>query len=123
LIEIISAVNDARVEQRGRSCGHRDQLIRIAYARQTSYGHAKEVNVKIIEVRQSKKFKGAWSAFEAPGVEPGFAEPDAKRKAIDYACQRFGGSSGEVHVYDATGATIERKIIIDGRGQYQKARE
>jgi hypothetical protein len=26
--------------------------------------------MKIIEVRQSKKFKGAWSAFEAPGVEP-----------------------------------------------------
>ena len=77
----------------------------------------------IIEVRQSKKFKGAWSAFEAPGVEPAFAEPDAKQKAIDYASQRFGGSSGEVHVYDATGATIERKIIIDGRGQYQKVRE
>jgi hypothetical protein len=79
--------------------------------------------MKIIEVRQSKKFKGAWSAFEAPGVEPAFAEPDAKRKAIDYASQRFGGTQGEVHVYDATGETIERKIVIDGRGQYQKVRE
>jgi hypothetical protein len=39
------------------------------------------------------------------------------------ASQRFGGSSGEVHVYDATGATIERKIVIDRRGQYQKVRE
>jgi hypothetical protein len=46
-----------------------------------------------------------------------------KEDAIDYASQRFGGSSGEVHVYDATGATIERKIVIDGRGQYQKGRE
>ena len=55
-------------------------------------------------------------SFEAPGVEPAFAEPDAKQKAIDYASQRFGGSGGEVHVYDATGSTIERKIIIDRRG-------
>jgi hypothetical protein len=46
-----------------------------------------------------------------------------KEDAIHYASQRFGGSRGEVHVYDATGKTIERKIIIDGRGQYQKARE
>jgi hypothetical protein len=74
--------------------------------------------VKIIEVRQSKKFKGAWSAFEAPGVEPAFAEPDARQKAIAYVSQRFGGSRGEVHVYDATGEIIERKIVLDGRGQY-----
>ena len=46
----------------------------------------------------SKKFKGTWIAFEALGVEPAFAEPDAKRKAIDYACQRFGGSAGEVYL-------------------------
>jgi hypothetical protein len=77
--EIIAAVNDARVEERRRFCGHRDQLIRSLARRQTSYGHAKEVNVKIIEVRQSKKFKGVWSAFEAPGVEPAFAKPDAAR--------------------------------------------
>ena len=55
--------------------------------------------MKIIEVRPSKKFKSAWVAFEAPGVEPAFAAPDAKRKAIDYACGRFGGSAGEVHIY------------------------
>jgi hypothetical protein len=46
-----------------------------------------------------------------------------KGDAIDYASQRFGGSRGEVHVYDASGEMIERKIIIDGRGQYQKAKE
>ena len=33
--------------------------------------------MKIIEVRPCKKFKGAWVAFEALGVEPAFAEPDA----------------------------------------------
>jgi hypothetical protein len=51
-------------------------------------------------------------------VEPAFAAPDAKQKAIDYACGRFGGRTGEVHVYGDDAATIERKIVIDGRGQY-----
>jgi hypothetical protein len=37
----------------------------------------------IIEIRPSKKFNGAWVAFEAPGVQPAFGVPDAKRKAID----------------------------------------
>ena len=78
--------------------------------------------MKIIEVRPSKRFKGAWTSFEAPGVEPAFSEPDAKRKAMDYASQRFGGSSGEVHVYDDAGEAIERKIVIDGRGKYQQAK-
>lgn len=73
--------------------------------------------MKIIEVRPSKKFNGAWVAFEAPGVEPAFAAPAAKQKAIDYACGRFGGAAGEVHVYGDDAATIERKIAIDGRGQ------
>jgi hypothetical protein len=63
-------------------------------------------------------FKGAWLAFKAPGVEPAFAAPDAKRKAVDYACQRFGGRTGEVHVFDAVDSAIERRIVIDGRGQY-----
>jgi len=74
----------------------------------------------IIEVRPSRKFKDAWVAFEAPGVEPAFATPDAKRKAIDYACGRFGGGAGEVHVYGDDALTFERKIAIDGRGQYRQ---
>ena len=74
----------------------------------------------IIEVRPCKKFNGAWIAFETPGVEPAFATPDAKRKAIDYACGRFGGSAGEVRVYSKDNATIERSIVIDGRGQYPR---
>jgi hypothetical protein len=72
----------------------------------------------IIEVRPSKKFKGAWVPFEAPSVEPAFAEPDAKRKVIDNACGRFVGGAGEVHVYGDDASTIERKVAIDGRGQY-----
>jgi hypothetical protein len=77
--------------------------------------------MRIIEVRPSKKFKGAWEAFEAPGVSPAFGGPSAKSDAIDYASHRFGGGTGEVHVYDAAGAAIERTIVIDGRGQYGQA--
>ena len=77
----------------------------------------------IIEVRPSKKFKCAWVSFEAPGVEPVFSGPAAKADATDYACQRFGGRAGEAHIYDDVGASIERKIVIDGSGQYTKANE
>ena len=67
---------------------------------------------RLIEVRPFKKFKGAWVAFEASGVEAAFAAPEAKRKAVNYACGRFGGSAGEVHVYGDDAATIERSIVI-----------
>jgi hypothetical protein len=70
-----------------------------------------------IEVRPSKKFKGAWVAFEAPGVEPAFPDPNGKQDAIDYARGRFAMSRGEVHVYCDDGSTVERSTIIDGRGQ------
>ena len=76
--------------------------------------------MKVIEVRPSKKFRDAWVAFEAPGVQPAFAMPDAKQKAIDYACGRFGGGAGEVHVYGDDDASIERSVVIDGRGQYPR---
>ena len=42
--------------------------------------HASDMT--IIEVLPSEKFKGAWVAFEAPGVKPAFAAPDAKRKRL-----------------------------------------
>jgi hypothetical protein len=74
--------------------------------------------MKIIEVRPSKKFKGAWEASECPGVSPAFAPPDAKESALSYTRQRFGGSAGEIHVYGETGENIVEKIAIDGRIQY-----
>ena len=74
--------------------------------------------MKIIEVRPSKEFKGAWVAFEAPGVEPTFAAPDAKERALSYARGRFGGSAGEIHVYDEAGVRIIEKIPIKGGTQY-----
>lgn len=77
--------------------------------------------MRIIEVRPTPKFGGAWLSFEREGVEPAFVEPNGKRKAIDYAKQRFGGSKGEVHVYDESGLTIGDKIAIDGHGQYCQA--
>jgi hypothetical protein len=79
--------------------------------------------MKIIEVRPSKKFKGAWEAFESPGVEPAFALPDAKAKALSYTRQRFGGCAGEIHVYDETGENIVEKISIDGGNQYGQTQQ
>ena len=76
------------------------------------------LSMTIIEVRPSRKFKGARVAFEAPGVEPAFPAPNGKQNAIDYARDRFGGNRGEIHVYGDDGSTIERRIPIDGRGQY-----
>ena len=77
--------------------------------------------MKVIEVRPCEKFKGAWVAFEAPGVEPAFPDPNGKQDAIDYARGRFGGSRGEIHVYCDDASTIERSIVIDGRGQYPQS--
>ena len=70
--------------------------------------------MKVIEVRPCEKFKGAWVAFEAPGVEPAFPDPDGKQDAIDYARGRFGGSRGEIHVYNDTGQSVTEIIQIDG---------
>jgi hypothetical protein len=72
----------------------------------------------IIEVRPCKKFKGAWVAFEAPGVEPAFPDPNGKQDAIDYARGRFRRSRGEIHVYRDDATTIEGTIVMDGRSQY-----
>ena len=69
----------------------------------------------IIEIRLSKKFKGSWKAREAPGVEPAFP---MREYAIDYARTRFGGSSGEIHVYDELDEYIIQTISIDGGTQY-----
>ena len=38
--------------------------------------------MKIIEIKFTKKFGGAWCAFEAPGVEPAFPGPTVKHYAI-----------------------------------------
>jgi hypothetical protein len=76
--------------------------------------------MRIIKILPSDRWPGFWESYECDGVEPAYRK---KEDAIGYASQRFGGSRGEVHVYDATGATIERMIIVDGRGQYQKVKE
>ena len=38
--------------------------------------------MKIIEIKFTEKFGGAWCAFEAPGVEPAFPGPTVKHYAI-----------------------------------------
>jgi hypothetical protein len=77
--------------------------------------------MKTVEVRPSQKFAGAWIAFDAPGVEPAFATNDPKADAINYARGRFGGSCGEIHVYDDAGTNIIEKIVMDGRTKYTQA--
>ena len=66
----------------------------------------------IIEVRPCNKFKGAWVAFEAPGVEPAFPDPNGKQDAIDYARGRFGGSRD---VYGDDASTIRISAAADKR--------
>ena len=73
--------------------------------------------MRTIEVRFSKPFNG-WTAFDAPGVEPTFPDPSGKQNAISYARGRFGGSRGEIHVYDETGDAIVERIAVDGGSGY-----
>jgi hypothetical protein len=71
--------------------------------------------MRIIEVRPTKKFGGGWVSFEAPGVESAFED---KTRALSYAMARFGGSAGEIHIYDDAGENIILKIPVDDRTQY-----
>ena len=78
--------------------------------------------MKIIKILPSKRFGGGWKAFEAPGVEPCYVGPNAKDQAIGYAVRcRFGGSEGEVHVYDEAGENVIENIPINDRGKYPQA--
>ena len=49
-----------------------------------------------------------------------FATANPKADATSYACNRFGGTSGEVHVFDETGSVVDR-IRIDDSGKYPGA--
>jgi hypothetical protein len=71
--------------------------------------------MKIIAIKPSNKFGGAWCAEEASEVAPCFTGPSGKQQAIDYARNcRFGGSSGEIHIYDDTGEMIFEIISVHG---------
>jgi len=65
--------------------------------------------MRIVEIRSSIRLRG-WSAFEAPGVSPRFPGPNGKQNAIDYVRGRFGGSRGEIHVYDDAGQNVIERI-------------
>ena len=72
--------------------------------------------MKIIEIRPTKKFGGAWCAEEAPGVSPCYPGATRKQSAIDYARNcRFGGTSGEIRVYEETGENVIEVIAVQGR--------
>ncbi len=57
----------------------------------------------IMEIRPHRN---GWQCFEAPGVEPVFAE---QRQAIDYAQSRANFRSGEIRVYNSVD-DLERTI-------------
>ena len=71
--------------------------------------------MKIIEIKPTKKFGGSGCADEAPGVSPCYPEPNGKKSAIDYARNcRFGGTSGEIRVYDEAGENVIEVITAQG---------
>jgi hypothetical protein len=71
--------------------------------------------MKIIEIKPTKKFGDAWCAYEAPGVSPCFPGPTGNQYALDYARNcGFGGTSGEIHVYDETGENVVEIIPVQG---------
>jgi hypothetical protein len=71
--------------------------------------------MKIIEIKPTKKFGGAWRTSEAPGVSPCYPGRTGKHSAIDYARNcRFGGTSGEIRVYDETGENVIEVIPVQG---------
>ena len=71
--------------------------------------------VRIIQVRPSQRFPRYWEAFEGKGVQPAYRDRD---DAISYAKGRFGGSHGEIHVYDYAGKEVIEKIAVDGGSGY-----
>ena len=46
------------------------KLNRGVRACRLNYMNSKWQGMKVIEIKPTKKFGGAWCAFEAPGVEP-----------------------------------------------------
>lgn len=68
--------------------------------------------MKIIEILPAERFSDHWQAWESEGVAPAFSQ---KQHAIDYAVNnRFGGGTGEVRAYDATGQNVVDVINVDG---------
>lgn len=76
--------------------------------------------MKIIEIKLTKKFGGAWCAEEAPGVSPCYPGATDKQFAIDYARScRFGGTSGEIRVYDEAGENVMEVITVQGHRTFE----
>jgi hypothetical protein len=67
--------------------------------------------MRIIEVVPTKRFRGHWCSDDGDGIQPAFPK---KQQAIDYACSRFCGSVGEIHIYDDAGDQIVEVITVYG---------
>jgi len=66
--------------------------------------------VTIIEIRP---FRNGWKCFEAPGVEPVFANQE---DAISYATGRACFRIGEIRSLKSNGA-VDRVIVFDERSK------
>ena len=72
--------------------------------------------MKVIEIKPTKKFGGAWCAEEAPGVAPCFPEATGKQYALDYPRNcRLGGASGEIRLFDEGGQSVTETITVQGQ--------
>jgi len=75
--------------------------------------------MRIIKIIPNDRRKGSWRAFEAKGVEPSFR---SQAHAIDYARGRFGGTKGEIHVYDdADERVLERSRLTEVAGMAKRS--
>src|SRR5690349_8317664 len=66
--------------------------------------------MKIIEIKPTKKFGGAWCAFEAPGVSPCYRGRTANSRASTMRgiAGLAGPQGGEIRVYDDAGEKPRR---------------
>jgi hypothetical protein len=87
------------VMRAGTISANRTSRRRPRYLRRCSYCYSA---VTIIELRSQPV--GRWKVFEAPGVQPVF--PD-REGALSYADTRMRSRSGEIRIFDWTGAAEE----------------
>jgi len=71
--------------------------------------------MKIIEIKPTKKFGGAWCAEEAPGVSPAFPGPSGKRKDVTEQIQTAKVAAGprttenEITPFESAARTMHQR--------------
>ena len=86
----------------------------------TAVGIVGQGQSMIIEVRPCEKFKGAWVAFEAPESNRRLQRPTQSARQSTMRADASEASRGRSACVWRRRLTIERSIVIDGRGQYPR---